>query len=47
MSKQIIKDKKPDIPKVKLATAEKKQIAALIRQAKGDGTKHTAPQTIP
>ena len=47
MSKQIIKDKKPDIPKVKLSTAEKKQIAALIRQAKGDGKKHTAQQTIP
>lgn len=47
LSKQIIKDKKPDIPKVKLSTAEKKQIAALIRQAKGDGKKHTAQQTIP
>lgn len=47
MSKQIIKDKKPDRPKVKLSTAEKKQIAALIRQAKGDGKKHTAQQTIP
>ena len=47
MSKQIIKDKKPDRPKVKLSTAEKKQITALIRQAKGDGKKHTAQQTIP
>ena len=47
MSKKIIKDKKPDRPKVKLSTAEKKQIAALIRQAKGDGKKHTAQQTIP
>ena len=47
MSKQIIKDKKPDRPKVKLSTAEKKQIAALIRQAKGDSKKHTAQQTIP
>ena len=47
MSKQIIKDKKPDRPKVKLSTAEKKKIAALIRQAKGDGKKHTAQQTIP
>jgi hypothetical protein len=47
LSKQIIKDKKPDRPKVKLSTAEKKKIAALIRQAKGDGKKHTAQQTIP
>ncbi|WP_456033969.1 VirB4-like conjugal transfer ATPase, CD1110 family [Roseburia inulinivorans] len=43
----MIKDKKPDRPKVKLSTAEKKKIAALIRQAKGDGKKHTAQQTIP
>ena len=47
MSKKIIKDRKPDRPKVKLSTAEKKQIAALIRQAKGDSKKHTAQQTIP
>ena len=47
MSKKIIKDRKPDRPKVKLSTTEKKQIAALIRQAKGDGKKHTAQQTIP
>lgn len=47
MSKKIIKDRRPDRPKVKLSTAEKKQIAALIRQAKGDSKKHTAQQTIP
>lgn len=33
--------------KIKLTRAEKKQIAALMRQAKGDGKKHTAQQTIP
>lgn len=33
--------------KRKLTRAEKKQIAALIRQAKGDGKPHTAQQTIP
>ena len=31
----------------KLTRAEKKQIEALIRQAKGDGKAHTAQQTIP
>ena len=31
----------------KLTRAEKKQIAAVIRQAKGDGKAHTAQQTIP
>jgi len=31
----------------KLTRAEKKEIAALIRQAKGDGKAHTAQQTIP
>ena len=34
-------------PKRKLTRAEKKQIAALIRKAKGDGKPHTAQQTIP
>ncbi|MCH5200784.1 MAG: ATP-binding protein [Oscillospiraceae bacterium] len=33
--------------RVKLTRAEKKQIAALMKQAKGDGKKHTAQQTIP
>ena len=33
--------------KRKLTRAEKKQIEALIRQAKGDGKAHTAQQTIP
>ena len=33
--------------KRKLTHAEKKQIAAVIRQAKGDGKAHTAQQTIP
>ena len=33
--------------KRKLTRAEKKQIAAVIRQAKGDGKAHTAQQTIP
>ena len=31
----------------KLTRAEKKQIAAVIKQAKGDGMAHTAQQTIP
>ena len=31
----------------KLTRAEKKQIAAVIRQAKGDGKPHTAQETIP
>ena len=31
----------------KLTRAEKKQIAAVIKQAKGDGKAHTAQQTIP
>ena len=31
----------------KLTRAEKKEIAALIREAKGDGKAHTAQQTIP
>ena len=31
----------------KLTRAEKRQIAAVIRQAKGDGKAHTAQQTIP
>ena len=30
----------------KLTRAEKKQIAAVIRQAKGDGKAHTAQQTM-
>lgn len=34
-------------PKRKLTREEKKQIAAMIRQAKGDGKAHTAQQTIP
>ncbi|OLR54970.1 conjugal transfer protein TraE [Hornefia porci] len=33
--------------KHKLTRAEKKQIAAVIRQAKGDGKPHTAQETIP
>ena len=34
-------------PKRKLTREEKKQIAAIIRRAKGDGKAHTAQQTIP
>ena len=34
-------------PKRKLSRAEKKQIAEIIRQAKGDGKARTAQQTIP
>ena len=34
-------------PPHKLTRAEKKQIAEIIRQAKGDGKAHTAQQTIP
>ena len=34
-------------PPRKLSRTEKKQIAAVIRQAKGDGKAHTAQQTIP
>lgn len=33
--------------KRKLTRSEKKQIAAAIRQARGDGKAHTAQQTIP
>ena len=33
--------------KRKLTRAERKQIEAVIRQAKGDGKPHTAQQTIP
>ena len=36
---------KPNPPR-KLTRAEKKEIAALIRAAKGDGKAHTAQQTI-
>lgn len=38
---------KPTGAKHKLTRTEKKQIAALIQQAKGDGKAHTAQQTIP
>ncbi|MCQ5089469.1 VirB4-like conjugal transfer ATPase, CD1110 family [Ruthenibacterium lactatiformans] len=44
MSKEKTKSAKA---KRKLTRAEKKQIAAVIRQAKGDGKAHTAQQTIP
>lgn len=37
---------KPNPPR-KLTRAEKKQIAEIIRQVKGDGKAHTAQQTIP
>ena len=50
MRKKAIKDrpqKQQAKEKIKLTRAEKKQIAALMRQAKGDGKKHTAQQTIP
>ena len=33
--------------KRKLTRAEKKEIAAVIQRAKGDGKPHTAQQTIP
>ena len=39
--------KSPVKAKRKLTRAEKKQIAALIQKAKGDGKPHTAQQTIP
>lgn len=38
---------KPAGSRRKLTRAEKKEIAALIRKAKGDGKAHTAQQTIP
>ena len=38
---------KPAAAKHKLTRAEKKQIAAVIKVAKGDGKPHTAQQTIP
>ena len=38
---------KPSAVKRKLTRAEKKQIAAVIQAAKGDGKPHTAQQTIP
>ncbi len=44
MSKEKTKSAKA---KRRLTRAEKKQIAAVIRQAKGDGKPHTAQQTIP
>ena len=44
MSKEKTKNAKA---KRKLTRAEKKQIAAVIRQAKGDGKPHTAQETIP
>ena len=44
MSKEKTKSAKA---KRKLTRAEKKQIAAVIRQAKGDGKAYTAQQTIP
>ena len=44
MSKEKTKSAKA---KRKLTRAEKKQIAAVIRQAKGDGKPHTAQETIP
>ena len=50
MRKKAIKDrpqKQQAKEKIKLSRAEKKEIAALMRQAKGDGKKHTAQQTIP
>ena len=50
MSKKAIKDrpqKQQPKEKIRLSRAEKKQIAAIMRQAKGDGKKHTAQQTIP
>ena len=43
----IVKGKKSAKAKRKLTRAEKKQIAAVIRQAKGDGKPHTAQETIP
>lgn len=48
MSKEVMKDRPREAQKrVKLTRAEKKQIVALMKQAKGDGKKHTAQQTIP
>lgn len=46
MSNKAMKDRPPK-QRVKLTRAEKKQIAALIQQANGDGKNHTAQQTIP
>ncbi len=50
MRKEAIKGKPQDQRakgKIKLTRAEKKQISALIQQAKGNGKKYTAQQTIP
>ena len=48
MSTANTKPKRPAAgAKHKLTRAEKKQIAEVIRQAKGDGKPHTAQQTIP
>ena len=50
MRKKAIKDRPQNQQakeKIRLTRAEKKQIAALMRQAKGDGKKRTAQQTIP
>ena len=47
MSKVQTKKAQGAKPKRKLTRAEKKQIAAVIQAAKGDGKAHTAQQTIP
>ncbi len=47
MSKETTRQKSPAGAKRKLTRAEKKEIAAIIQRAKGDGKPHTAQQTIP
>ena len=47
MSNKAAKQASPAGAKRKLTRAEKKEIAAIIQKAKGDGKPHTAQQTIP
>ena len=47
LSKETTRQKSPAGAKRKLTRAEKKEIAAIIQRAKGDGKPHTAQQTIP
>lgn len=47
MQEKAEKQKKAEKPKRKLTRAEKKQIEAVIRQAKGDGKNHTVQDSIP
>lgn len=47
MSKRQKKAAKQEKPKLKLTRADKRQIEAAIRAAKGDGKAHSAQQSIP